>query len=41
MVETKAVVECDQEKIAKAHVTNGAEVLRMLAVYKEKRQEVQ
>ena len=40
MVETKAVVECNQE-IAKAHVRNGAEVLRMLAVYEEKEKDGQ
>ena len=35
MVETRAVVEIDQA-IAIAHIKNGAEVLRMIAVYEEK-----
>jgi hypothetical protein len=35
MHETKAVVEIDQ-RIAQEHIQNGAEVLRMLAVYEEK-----
>ena len=35
MVETRAVVEIDQT-IAIAHIKNGAEVLRMIAVYEEK-----
>jgi hypothetical protein len=38
MVETRAIVECDQD-IARIHVKNGAEVLRMLAVYEEKEKE--
>jgi hypothetical protein len=38
MVETKAIVEIDQH-IARQHINNGADVLRMIAVYEEKMKE--